>query len=50
MFSHKINRRDEIGRLDPEQILQSGGASVIRAGHLLKELAFKLGRAPKYGA
>lgn len=50
MVSPKIYRRDEICRLDPEQILQSGGASVIRAGHLLKELAFKLGRAPKYGA
>lgn len=43
-------RRDKIAKLDPDQILDSGGSSTIRAHHLLKELAFKLGHAPKYGA
>lgn len=43
-------RCDAVRRLVVEDIVCRGGAGAIQAADLLKELAYKMGRAPKYGA
>ncbi len=45
-----VVRVDRCSQLSLEQYAQRGGASAILAERLLPELAYKLGRAPKYGA
>ncbi len=43
-------RRDRAQRLTLGEALASGGGGALLLEHLLPELAYKLGRAPKYGA
>lgn len=45
-----IMRRDEVQTLCLKDIILRGGAGVILAERVLWELAYKVGRAPKYGA
>ncbi|KAK9823699.1 hypothetical protein WJX72_004744 [[Myrmecia] bisecta] len=45
-----VIRRDHATKLGLQECLQHGGNQCILAERLLPELAYKLGRAPKYGA
>ncbi len=44
------HRRDTVTQLDVDVIAKQGGQGCMVAGCLLAELAYKLGRASKYGA
>ena len=44
------NREDEATRFFEQEIRARGGGGCILAQHLLPELAYKFGRAAKYGA
>ena len=43
-------RRDHVQSLSSSDIMMHGGTGCILAEHVLPELAYKLGRAAKYGA
>ncbi len=43
-------RRDAVERLDLEEVQQRGGGGCMLVCRLLPEVAYKLGRASKYGA
>lgn len=43
-------RRDAVEALDVGQVQRRGGGGCILAERMLPEVAYKLGRAPKYGA
>ena len=43
-------RKDAVQKLDVGEVLERGGGGCILAERLLPEVAYKLGRAPKYGA
>ncbi|GAB4814971.1 hypothetical protein N2152v2_002017 [Parachlorella kessleri] len=45
-----VIRKDAVQKLDVEEVLERGGGGCILAQRLLPEVAYKLGRAPKYGA
>jgi hypothetical protein len=45
-----VIRVDSARRLDLSHISSQGAAGCILAERLLPEIAYKLGRAPKYGA
>lgn len=45
-----VIRRDRVAALDPAEVARHGGGGAILAERMLPELAYKLGRAPKYGA
>mmetsp|Transcript_8148 Transcript_8148/g.30058 ORF Transcript_8148/g.30058 Transcript_8148/m.30058 type:complete len:366 (+) Transcript_8148:228-1325(+) len=43
-------RADHVEAFDLDEICAKGGHGTLRAEHVIQEVAFKLGRAPKYGA
>lgn len=43
-------RSDHVKSVNIDEIAKNGGHGVLLAEHMIQELAFKLGRAPKYGA
>lgn len=45
-----VVRRDKVQKLSLSDIVATGGGCCILAEHILPELAYKLGRAAKYGA
>jgi len=48
--SRGITRRDETNTFVEEELVNNGGSGRMLAEHFMKEVAFKLGRMPKYGA
>ena len=51
LSDHTIKRRrDEAAQLSAAEAVARGGGGCILLERLLPELAYKLGRAPKYGA
>jgi hypothetical protein len=45
-----LRRQDSVQSLSVAEIRKQGAGGCILAEHVLAELAFKLGKAPKYGA
>lgn len=45
-----VVRIDDVRRLGLAEVVAAGGARCVLAERLLPEVAYKLGRAPKYGA
>ena len=45
-----VVRRDAVSAVCAAEVAAQGGRGVILADDVLAELAFKLGRAPKYGS
>ena len=45
-----MRRRDAVECLELGEVKRRGGGGCILAARLLPEVAYKLGRAPKYGA
>jgi hypothetical protein len=45
-----VVRTDGLAEVDPAGAAAGGALGTTRAAHLLPELAYKMGRAPKYGA
>ncbi len=45
-----VMRTDALARVDPAGAARGGALGATAAAHLLPELAYKMGRAPKYGA
>eukprot|EP01112_Ceratiomyxa_fruticulosa_P019370 TRINITY_DN632_c0_g1_i1.p1 TRINITY_DN632_c0_g1~~TRINITY_DN632_c0_g1_i1.p1 ORF type:complete len:266 (+),score=64.28 TRINITY_DN632_c0_g1_i1:57-800(+) len=45
-----LTRKDDTTTFTEENLLTQGGNGIILAEHFLKEIAFKLGHMPKYGA
>jgi hypothetical protein len=43
-------RRDDVQRFTEAEIVAKGANGNIAADHFVPELAFKLGKTPKYGA
>lgn len=43
-------RQDDVNKLHLGSICERGGAGCILAERMVAEIAYKIGRAPKYGA
>ncbi|EQC25366.1 hypothetical protein SDRG_16775 [Saprolegnia diclina VS20] len=49
-YAHDQVRPDTLERFEPSTMLAHGGYGILQAHAALKEIAFRLGFAPKYGA